>query len=329
MSEAAADAVSYVVTIYNKAPFLPSVVQALAAEGGDFAREYIFADDGSTDESVAALHGLESRLPGPLQVLRLENSGAAAATNAAVRVARHKWLRFVDGDDLVTRGSTQRMLDAVRDANLGFAFGELGEYDPAKGAPEEGPRFAAAEELRDGAGLERFIRNCTVNLSGILVARDLYYAAGGCDERMISPDPALFCRLFATSDGVHVRDPVALVPTQAPGRLSSQTRRSRYDSVLSLYYLVTETPNLPRRFVRQAHKRAASRAYTYAVAYGASALFNRHLARYLLSKFHTPRDAGPAIWRALSAFTENGGSDRPESWMPGALKRGAARARIG
>ena len=41
--------VSFVVTVFNKAEYLPLVIRSLDAQIGDFEREYVFVDDGSTD----------------------------------------------------------------------------------------------------------------------------------------------------------------------------------------------------------------------------------------------------------------------------------------
>ena len=46
------DGVSFVVPVYDKAPYLPHVIEAIRNQAGDFAREYVFIDDGSTDESL-------------------------------------------------------------------------------------------------------------------------------------------------------------------------------------------------------------------------------------------------------------------------------------
>src|SRR5689334_8802424 len=45
------DGVSYIVTVYNKAPFLPLVLDAIFDQRGAFEREVVIVDDGSTDDS--------------------------------------------------------------------------------------------------------------------------------------------------------------------------------------------------------------------------------------------------------------------------------------
>ena len=56
--DGAMNGVSYIVTVYNKASFLPATIAALAAQQGDFEREFIFVDDGSTDGSIDQLRQL-------------------------------------------------------------------------------------------------------------------------------------------------------------------------------------------------------------------------------------------------------------------------------
>ena len=42
--------VSFIVTVYNKAPYIPAVINAILAQEGDFEREVFIIDDGSTDD---------------------------------------------------------------------------------------------------------------------------------------------------------------------------------------------------------------------------------------------------------------------------------------
>ena len=321
--------ISYVITQHNKAAFLPLLVEAFAREGGDFTREYVFVDDGSSDDSVTVLKGLAGRLPGPLRLIEQENGGASAATNTGVLAARARLVRLVDGDDLVTPGSTAQLREAMRTAGVEFAYGDLGEYAFDQPFTEPAPDFPAPVPLRDGAGLARFIRNCPVNSSAILMTADLYRRCGGCNETLVSPDYLLFLRAFAEGDGVHLPAPVARIPTEAPGRLSGQQRRSRYESVLALIILLEEQPALPRSLAVQAYRRALSRSYNYARLFGAKGLKNPMLWPYAFSKLSAPAQPLPAMRRALAAYTEDGRIERPTAWLPGAARRGVARTRIG
>jgi glycosyltransferase involved in cell wall biosynthesis len=311
--------VSFIVTVYNKREFLPRVIDALARQRGPFAREFIFVDDGSTDGSAELIAARTKGWADPVLILRQANLGASAATNEGAKRASQAWLKLVDGDDLLVPGATARLLEAANELGQDFAYGDLGTYrfdDPeplARTFPA--PPFAAEKD-----GLARFIRNCPSNSTTILVAAERYGRAGGCDPRLVSPDQALFLRLFASGGGAHVAGPVGLVPDTAPLRLSGQTRRSRYESVLALYYLVTETAGLERRYVALAYRRALARAWRFHRAQG-GALFSGHLRRYLASLLAVPASPAEAMYRSLGAFTEDGSSERPATWRPGALAR--------
>ena len=310
--------VSFIVTVYNKTAFLPRVVAALQRQSGGFAREFLFIDDGSTDGSAELIARLTDGWSDPVIILRQPNRGASAATNAGAARASQPWLKLVDGDDLLVPGATQWLLGAARETGQTLAYGDLGSYrsdDPDPLARDFlHPGFAAEQD-----GLARFIRNCPVNSSGILVGAERYRAAGGCDERLVSPDQALFLRLFAGGGGAHVTGPVALVPDEAAGRLSSQERRSRYESVLALYYLVTETPGLGERYAYLAYRRALSRAYRFQRSHGGRMLFTRHFLNLVKSRLRRTVDLR-GMYQALGAFTEDGAVERPAHWLPGALK---------
>jgi glycosyltransferase involved in cell wall biosynthesis len=314
--------ISFIVTVFNKRPYLARVLEALARQTGPFEREFIFVDDGSTDGSAALIEELTQGWRDPVIVLRQPNRGASAATNAGAQRAAQPWLKLLDGDDLVVPGATARLLEAAQAIRESLAYGELGTYgiDHPTPPPRELPSPPFARE-RDG--LERFIRNCAYNSSSILVSAERYWAAGGCDERLVSPDLALFLRLFATGGAAHLAGQVALVPDQAAGRLSEQTRRSRYESVLALYYLVTETKALDRRYVVLAYRRALSRARRFHRAHG-GALLSRHLLRHAASRVFVPASPAAAIYQSLGAFTEDGSSERPVAWLPGALRGAVA-----
>ena len=309
--------VSFIVTVFDKAAFLPQVLDALQRQSGDFRREFLFVDDGSRDGSAEIIARLTEAWRDPVLILRQPNRGASAATNAGAQRAGLPWLKLVDGDDLLVPGATRQLLAAAAATGETLAWGDLGRYAVADPDPLA-RQFPSPPFVAESDGLARFIRNCAANSSSILVSAERYRAAGGCDERLISPDQALFLRLFATGGGVHLEGPVALIPDKAPGRLSGQERRSRYESVLALYHLVTETPGLSPAHRRLAYRRALSRAYRFQRRHGGHWLWTGHLLRLWRSRIADTVDVA-AMYRALGAFTEDGSTERPASWLPGAL----------
>ncbi len=238
--------ISFIVTVFDKRLYLPAVIESLARQEGPFEREFVFVDDGSSDGSADLIAELTRGWRDKVLILHQPNRGASSATNEGAWRASYPWLKFLDGDDLLVPGATARLLEAANATRQSFAYGDLGTYrldapDPlGDGDPLQAPIILEPD------GLARFIRNCPSNSSTMLVTSERYWQAGGCDERLISPDQALFLRLFAVGGGARVMGPVALAPQSAPGRLSEQRRRSRYESVLALYYLVTERKELGR-----------------------------------------------------------------------------------
>jgi glycosyltransferase involved in cell wall biosynthesis len=89
-----APAVSVVIPTYQRRDYVRrAVASVLAQTYEDF--ELIVVDDGSTDGTELALAGLDERLRYHWQ----ENSGAAAARNTGLRLARGQIVAFLDSDN--------------------------------------------------------------------------------------------------------------------------------------------------------------------------------------------------------------------------------------
>ncbi len=319
--------ISYIVTFYNKHPYLERVADSITRQDVSVPQEVIFVDDGSTDGSSALARKLVARWGENGSVIQQRNLGASAATNVGAAKARFPWLKLLDGDDILVPQSSRVLLGAAQQHGVDFSWGELGEYSHDDPDPLAGYKMPAEDSELEVDGLARFIRINIGNSSSMLVSRERFLKVGGCDERLISPDSMLFLRLFADGPGARIKAPVALIPSQAADRLSGQQRRSRYESVLALYFLVREFPGLSRKHAKLAYRRAMSRAYRYHRRFGGWPIVTAHYLRYLLSKVHVPNDPAPGIWKSLSAFTEDGRSERPPSWLPGALRTPEGQAR--
>ena len=104
---------SFIVPVYNVAPYLRKCVDSLLAQDYD-DYEIILVDDGSTDESgticdeyAASSLSAAGTSPFseadhsiiPIRVIHQPNAGLSAARNAGIKCAEGKYLCFVDSDD--------------------------------------------------------------------------------------------------------------------------------------------------------------------------------------------------------------------------------------
>ncbi len=97
---------SVVVPTYNRLPILRQCLAALEAQDLSAAPEVegyevVVVDDGSTDETVAAL---QERAYPHLRLLHQDHGGAAMARNCGVKAARGNVIVFIDSDLVVVKG---------------------------------------------------------------------------------------------------------------------------------------------------------------------------------------------------------------------------------
>lgn len=96
---------SYIVPVYNTAVWLKECADSLLSHAGNNV-EFIFIDDGSTDESPKILDeyaGSDNRI----KVIRQKNMGLSASRNIGLKSARGKYVLFIDSDDYIDSKSVQ------------------------------------------------------------------------------------------------------------------------------------------------------------------------------------------------------------------------------
>jgi glycosyltransferase involved in cell wall biosynthesis len=298
------DGVSYIVTVYNKAPFLPLVLGAIFDQRGAFEREVVIVDDGSTDDSFEICRRLaEGR--NDVTLIRQANAGPARATNVGVAASRMPWLKIVDADDVLAPRCTELLLRAVRETGAGAAFGRTGDYelgkpvpfppdDPADAAPP--PAIGAANVFR------RFLKNVPCNLSPTLIAVSSYREVGGCDERIFTQDYSLLLRLSWACRFAEVDALVCFSPVEAPGRVSANQMRMLQDTNLALFYFLSETEGIASSDRRFAMDRALGRAWKWQRRRLGKSHLSRFFWLYLLARAVPPRWQRPLLASTLAAF---------------------------
>ena len=116
---------SFIVPVYNVAPYLRKCVDSLLAQNYD-NYEIILVDDGSTDESGAICdeYATKHQTPNikhhtcPIRVIHQPNAGLSAARNSGIKTANGDYLMFVDSDDYIEPNVLAGLMKQVERDNL-------------------------------------------------------------------------------------------------------------------------------------------------------------------------------------------------------------------
>ena len=103
---------SIVIPVYNATQYIPNLIESLFEKQSLSTEKYevIAVNDGSKDDSLRLLLDYAKIYPN-LIVLDKSNGGAPSARNAGVKVARGKYMTFVDSDDMIGDDALQMVYD--------------------------------------------------------------------------------------------------------------------------------------------------------------------------------------------------------------------------
>jgi len=262
--------VSFVVTVFNKEPFLERSLNSLLIQEGDFQREFVVVDDGSTDRSFE----IASKIVGVLsngRVLRQDNSGPAVALNNGVAEATMPFVKTLDGDDILTPDATARLL-------LGFANPHVALVT-ASSSPLLG---AEAEAVVDRNGIDpifkvmnqplaHVIRHSMAGCSAVLFRRDRFLDCGGCDPTVFVQDYTLIWRMAVRNAIAVSKDQVCFSPAVVEREFETSENslvlnklQVEHDRNAALFGLLRDFPEIPVAIKRLALRRAAGRSWKWA-----------------------------------------------------------------
>lgn len=123
-------AISVVMPCYNTAKYLPHTLESLEKQTlQDF--EYIFVNDGSTDETLEMLEAFAARYPERVQIRSQENGGQSKARNVGMELATGEYIVFLDSDDYIIEDYFQVLYEAGRAADSDMILSGQKKVDEA------------------------------------------------------------------------------------------------------------------------------------------------------------------------------------------------------
>ncbi len=298
--------ISFVITVYNKASYLPSVIKALKEQEGDFEREFIFVNDGSTDDSLDIVRR-ETQTLDNVVIVDQPNQGVAIATNNGVKAARGELIKLVDADDILAPYCTALLLDTLHETQADFVFGNSGEYDDDVSFDD--PQNPEVVKFEDP--LLTVIDRGFARVSHSLFKKALFKKAGGCDERIFSQDHSLFIRLCTQGCLAQVRHVVCLSPRDEPGRIMNNEAQVMHDASIALAYHLDDNRDLNAKHKNAAQKKIISRVWKWAKKEHKVGFFSAEFMLYLASRCGVSL-APPELVYLCSVFRKNATVRRPE-----------------
>ncbi len=271
--------VSFVMTVYNKEYYLPSVIKALLAQTGLKNPEFIFVDDVSSDSSVEIIRRMTNGVKNVTIVTNPYNRGISARINQGIALARGKWTRMLDSDDIFPLDSTAKMLAVAEETGAEMIYGcftktgkEPKELENCQ-TEEFGYQYAA--NALEGVLNGRFTR------MGQLIKTKVLQKAGGADERAFIQDESIPLRAALYAKGiVKMTANVVLVPKEI-GNFSGNKIQLDHDRFMAYYWILKDHPELPEEAQRRLYLRAVSAFWKFTKKSRQFPFFSVAFVRYL------------------------------------------------
>ena len=228
--------VSILIPCHNAAQWVAATLESTLAQTHSQI-EIILVDDGSTDDSLAIARTFASR---GVRVVAQTNSGASAARNHALRLARGDFIQFLDADDLLAPDKIARQLALLAASPAdSVAAGAWGRFtdDPATAV------FVPEENWRDSEPIawltDNFAGRGMMPPAAWLTPRSLISAGGLWDERLsLNDDGEYFCRVLLAARFIRFcAEARTLYRSNLPGSLSRRRSASAWQSAFLSHQL--------------------------------------------------------------------------------------------
>jgi glycosyltransferase involved in cell wall biosynthesis len=217
--------VSVVIPTYNREGTVCEAIDSVVGQTYGNV-EIIVIDDGSTDETPAALRRYGNRIKAIFQ----KNAGPSAARNAGISLSSGDFVAFLDSDDLWMPQKLERQIALLHRAGdsvpcclasimMAWKDRQVSSFENAGLNPK----------LEEGLWLnpdEVLLRTSVLFNQGVLVRRSTLCELGGFDRSLrILEDFDLALRLSLKGPWAFIREPLA-VWRQSEGSLSGKAREN-------------------------------------------------------------------------------------------------------
>lgn len=278
--------VSFVMTVYNKEYYLPAVLTALFAQTGLKNPEYIFVDDVSGDHSVDIIRQMTEGMKNVTIVTNPYNRGISARINQGIALAKGKWTRMLDSDDIFPLDSTEKMIAVADKTGAEMIYGC---FTKTGKEPQELTTCRLEEfTYKYEQDALKGVLNGKFTRMGQLIKTSVLQKAGGADERAFIQDESIPLRAALYARGVvKMSAYVVLVPKEI-GNFSGNKIQLDHDRFMAYYWTLKDHPELPEDIRRKMYARIVSAYWKFVRKTAKAPWLSSAFWRYLDCKIRKP-----------------------------------------
>jgi glycosyltransferase involved in cell wall biosynthesis len=207
--------VSVIIPTYNRPEKTVRAVESVLAQNYGHI-DLVVVDDGSTDDTLDRIRGLDRR---GVRLVTQNHQGVSAARNHGLSISRGQLVSFLDSDDYWLPGKLEAQVNLFQE-NPGAMICQTEELWVRRGL-----RLNPAAKHRKPAG-EAFFRSlglCLISPSAVMMRRELFEQVGTFDESLPAcEDYDLWLRITARYPVYLIEDHL-VVKTGGHGDQLSQT----------------------------------------------------------------------------------------------------------
>lgn len=122
---------SIIVPIYNVEEYLAECLKSLY-KISTLKYEVILVNDGSKDNSFKIMEEFKNLYPNKTVIVNKENGGLSSARNAGLKVARGRYISFIDSDDFIDTDEFEKFVIEGIKGRLDIVVGNMRYYIPGK-----------------------------------------------------------------------------------------------------------------------------------------------------------------------------------------------------
>jgi glycosyltransferase involved in cell wall biosynthesis len=230
--------VSVLMTAYNRERYIAAAIESVLAQTFTDI-ELIIVDDDSTDATVAIARRYEQLDPRVHVHVNPVNLGDYANRNHAARLARGRYLKYHDSDDLMYPHCLKTMVQALdAEPRAGFAMTTAWAWPGGPSPMLSTPRMSYQREFL-GFGLFMCGPSCG------LFRRDVFRALGGFDDIGVASDYAFWLKACARYSALLVYADLFWYRQHAGQELHSRKAARQYAELPRVVWAALHAPDCP------------------------------------------------------------------------------------